>query len=252
MSTDSHVHFEPSIIHTFGTKKPKVTIVCCLHGEEQFGLRVFDYFLKHAPEFGDFKLILAHPTATQLKKRFIDKDMNRVFPGKPDGCIEEQLAHNLMPQIQDCEYLIDVHTTVSDMTVAPIVTHWNATTRRMINATSAKYVAHVHSHLRNTAMIGQVENGISLEYNQKYAKSATALNDLVTFVKRLVNEERQPRQLRKVLHIDGDIAKSIKLPKSVKNFQKIRTLELYPFLYHPKSYTTIHALSASKAHWQKI
>lgn len=244
--------FEHSIIHTFGIDKPRVTIVCCLHGEEQFGMRAFNYFHEHAAEFGNFKLILAHPTAAQLKKRFIDKDLNRVFPGKQDGCIEEQLAHHLMPHIQDCDYLVDVHTTVSDMTVAPIVTTWNKLTRRMINATTASKVALVHSELRDTAMIGQVQNGISLEYNQEYAKTPEALDDLILFVTRLITNDVQPKKLRKILHIDTDIPKSVPLPKSAKNFRKIRNLELYPFLYHPKSYKNIHALAATKIHWQKI
>jgi hypothetical protein len=46
-------------------------------------------------------------------KRFIDVDINRIFPGNVDGNHEEKLAHNLLLQLKDIDIVIDIHTTTS-------------------------------------------------------------------------------------------------------------------------------------------
>ncbi len=245
-------HYQPSTILSFGYNPPVITLVCCLHGDESFGETVFNYFKEHASRFGDFKLILAHPAALQAKKRFFEDDMNRSFPGSPEGSIESRLAHSLLPEIQDCSYLVDIHTTVSDVKMAPIITSLNKITRRLINACPAREVAFVQPPLSTKSMIGQVQNGISLEYNVTYAKTQEALQTVIDFITLLLSQEQRPTRKRKVFYIDDTIAKSVKIPQSTKNFYKIRGLNVYPFLYHKDSYPTIHALSASKMRYMTI
>ncbi|ERG88234.1 MAG: succinylglutamate desuccinylase, partial [halophilic archaeon J07HX5] len=59
------------------------------------------------------KLIVANERALAAGTRYVDADLNRLFPGVPDSDVhEEQLAHALHNKIEDCMTL-GIHATVS-------------------------------------------------------------------------------------------------------------------------------------------
>ena len=60
-------------------------LVCCLHGNEGFGLEVCN-------SQSLFPFVLANEKVLKEKKRFIDADLNRVFSGKLEGNYEERRA----------------------------------------------------------------------------------------------------------------------------------------------------------------
>ncbi|MBS3094157.1 succinylglutamate desuccinylase/aspartoacylase family protein, partial [Candidatus Pacearchaeota archaeon] len=71
----------------------KLVIICCLHGNEIYGLEV-------CKDQSLFPFILANEKALKENKRFIDSDLNRSFPGKADGNYEERRAFELTKKLK--------------------------------------------------------------------------------------------------------------------------------------------------------
>lgn len=101
-------------VETLGEGEPEYAVVTCIHGEESCGweaiqkFRESDYKLKKP-----LKVILANEEAFEIGERYIDVDMNRVFPGDPDSEVhEEKLAYRLESEIEGLKVL-DIHSTVS-------------------------------------------------------------------------------------------------------------------------------------------
>lgn len=97
-----------------GDGEPEYAVIACIHGEESCGweaiqkFRESDYKLKKP-----LKVILANEEAFEIGERYIDADMNRVFPGDPESEIhEEKLAYRLESEIEELKVL-DIHSTAS-------------------------------------------------------------------------------------------------------------------------------------------
>lgn len=241
-----------TIVRKFGRGKTKFVLVCCLHGDEPFGRKVFDYFEKYSDSYGTFKLILANQIALSKKVRFIDADLNRCFPGSRSGNFEQKIAYNLIKKIPKTAYIFDIHTTITNIKFAPIITSYNKHTQKILNLIDAECVIQVKEVLSGKSLIGQFDRGVSLEINRHYAKKDEALSAVAQIISDLFSGRQKLKRYRKIFQVDGVIDKKIKLPKKVDNFKKIRGLGVYPILYHKNSYPDIHALSATTYRRAKI
>ncbi|ELY57694.1 M14 family metallopeptidase [Natronolimnohabitans innermongolicus] len=73
--------------------EPEVVVVAGVHGDERSGIRAVnrlreaDLDLQRGVAF-----VLANPEAIEAGERYLDSDLNRVFPGDPDGDREERIA----------------------------------------------------------------------------------------------------------------------------------------------------------------
>ncbi len=77
------------------------------------------------------------------------KNLNRVFPGQPDGTASERIAHAITTQVIDqCEYLVDMHSGDGNEALRPY-SYWNnlgldarvdATAREMALAFGLDYI----------------------------------------------------------------------------------------------------------------
>ena len=74
----------PNLI-TIGKGKPYICIIGCLHGDEIIGKKAIDVFKRLNLKRGTITFIIAHSAAMKKNKRFLDRDLNRVFPGKKIG-----------------------------------------------------------------------------------------------------------------------------------------------------------------------
>jgi succinylglutamate desuccinylase len=109
-------------LKTIGTGSPIVTITACVHGNEILGKRTFELVEKLSITKGTVNLILANEPAILAKKRFIDADLNRSFPGSASGNTEQRIAAEIMPIISKCDFLLDLHTTTGSTEPMLIVT----------------------------------------------------------------------------------------------------------------------------------
>ncbi|WP_256301858.1 succinylglutamate desuccinylase/aspartoacylase domain-containing protein [Haloarchaeobius salinus] len=101
----------PDVVE-FGPGDADLAVVCNMHGDEPTGARAIQRILKPSPEFERaVKFIVANPPASILHRRFLDVDMNRVFPGDPKANDRERrLAAQLVAETADCD-TISFHTT---------------------------------------------------------------------------------------------------------------------------------------------
>lgn len=240
-----------SITHTFG-QNPKITIVCGVHGEELFGRSVYNHVLLHAEKLGSFQLILAHPHALDSNVRYFEQDLNRSFPGNPYGSLEEKIAADILPKLQKTPYVIDIHTTVSDVGMVPIITNLNSGTKRLINATEATNIAYIQSDSSSRSLIGQVCAGMALEFNRKLAEDESALHTVATILKRIQNNCTLPPSPRRIFMINGVLKKSLPIPPESCNFTLLNPYGVYPFLLHKDSYPDIHCHTATRYKTMKL
>ncbi|MFW5746753.1 MAG: hypothetical protein ACOCWQ_04365 [Nanoarchaeota archaeon] len=148
-----------------GSTGPQVGIVACLHGNETTGIKVLTELKSLAPEGLRLRLIVAHETAVAQNTRFITQDLNRCFPGDRAGNKEQQLAAMLLEQLQDCAYVIDLHTTTARTKAFSIMTLDTPAHRWLAQS----YPLPIHTIIGDTvasgkAMIDHVTCGISVEY----------------------------------------------------------------------------------------
>ncbi len=232
-------------ILTSDTQPIHLAIVCCQHGNERFGLTVFEYISSHLTDFPGVKLILANEPAIEQNIRFLETDLNRSFPGSPTGKKEECLAYNLLREVANIPYLLDIHTTTSDIRMVPILTTLNEQTKHIINLTSSHEVVLIEPPLAGHSLIGNVPAGVSLEFGNSFSKTQTALQETIATIRGILNSTHTNPSPREIFRVDGNIPKSIPIPNDAANFKRIDTLGVYPILLHEAAYINLHALSAT-------
>jgi predicted deacylase len=101
-------------VETIGDGTPEIAIVGGIHGDEPCGVRAVERLVADPPDVDcGVKLIVANEEAVARETRYVETDLNRSFPGDPDGeTHEERLAARLTEEIGDCKTLA-LHSTQS-------------------------------------------------------------------------------------------------------------------------------------------
>jgi predicted deacylase len=134
VATIANGHTLELVTHTIrggGGDGPTLGLIAGIHGDEPLGVETIRRFvaeLDPASFAGSlFVLPVANPYAFQALTRNTTVDMsnlNRIFPGDPDGMLTDQLAHAIVEQIvPNCDYLIDFHSGGNLATVDYVYLH---------------------------------------------------------------------------------------------------------------------------------
>lgn len=101
-------------IEQVGDGDPSVAVVAAIHGDEPCGVRAIERLLDSDPDVDQpVKLIVANEPALAAQTRYLDEDLNRAFPGDPDGTTREsRLAAELTAELDGCTTLA-LHSTQS-------------------------------------------------------------------------------------------------------------------------------------------
>jgi len=99
---------------------PKILFVTATHGNESIGVEVIKK-IKNNKE-SRFSDIIANPKAFEQNKRFIESDLNRIFPGKINGTYEERLAKKIVDVGKSYNWIIDLHGSASPTGIFIIIT----------------------------------------------------------------------------------------------------------------------------------
>ncbi|MDY7082752.1 MAG: succinylglutamate desuccinylase/aspartoacylase family protein, partial [Halobacteria archaeon] len=113
---DGNTDAEPEVTVRGGS--PEVVVVGGIHGDEPSGVRGIERVLESI-DTGKLELkkgvkfVKANPPALEASKRYLDVDMNRVFPGDAESDkLEEQLAARICAETGDRTALA-LHSTKS-------------------------------------------------------------------------------------------------------------------------------------------
>ncbi len=191
------------IVTIIGSGSPHVAVVACLHGDEKFGLKVLNGLKRLKINEGTLSLIIANPYAIKKNKRFIETDLNRSFPGKTSGSLEQQIAHILSPLIRKQDAVIDLHATRSDFeSVGIIVRPITPKLKCLLKATTVSKIMRVNQKkFGRGALIGECKNGISLEYGRAFLKkkknAELPLKDTMSILRALTMIDRKNESVRK-------------------------------------------------------
>jgi predicted deacylase len=109
--------------------RPRVVAVAGIHGDEAEGmLALVDFWLESDPAALDGTVVLvpvANPMAfaAHARRSPVDGlDLNRTFPGRPDGTASERLAHRLLHElIAGADFLFTLHSWFATGSVVPYV-----------------------------------------------------------------------------------------------------------------------------------
>jgi len=125
--------------------KKKIFIVGGTHGNEWTGIFVVEkyaeFFKQKYPQL-QLEFILANPEARKLGKRFKDEDLNRAFQfleEKRENSYEHSRARELKEKLSEDCFIIDFHTTTSNMGKTLILTSYDPLNLWVSSKVSSKF-----------------------------------------------------------------------------------------------------------------
>ena len=123
---------------------PRILINICSHGNEVLGLEVVNKLKNIQVVNGSIAFHTANELAVKQNRRFIDSDLNRSFPGSISGNHEQQIASEMMKYIPYFDYVIDIHSTVSDTKDCLIIEDNSSEIQKLLSVCkNAKTVLHM-------------------------------------------------------------------------------------------------------------
>ena len=256
------------IILKRGKGKPTIVLIGSIHGDEPVGKRVIEAIGEYEILKGTLITIIGNPLALKKKKRYIDDDLNRCFPGKRRGSHEERLAYQIKRIISRADYCIDIHSTTTNTRYATIVKKTNKGIRTLLSLFSPKHVVIMPSGIGDGSLINFCTAGISLEYGQHYNEKTykESLEEVIIILNNLgiiktkIKQKKTKTQFFKIYQTEIK-PKSFKMKKTLQNFTYIKKGELlgkvgnekivskegfYPVLFGPHSYEDIMGFKAKR------
>jgi len=245
----------------------KIVLNILTHGDERVGLKVAKEIEKLNIKKDILTIQIANQKAFKSRKRFIDQDLNRSFPGKKIGNHEERLAFMFSPIIKSADIVIDIHSTTSDLKDTIIVTKLNNKTLQYIQTIQPKY-ALVMNATKNNALISQAKIGIAFEYGKDnnpntFKKTTLGIKRLFQSLNlidvKLPKTKIQTQYFNVVSEVNKP--KGYKLLKKIKNYKLVRHGEIfakngknhlvakedfYPILFGQKTYKVYFGFEGKK------
>lgn len=206
----------------------KVLLNILTHGDEKIGLKVARELQKVKPHNHSFVVQSANVRAYRLKRRCIDQDLNRSFPGKKNGNYEQRLAYKLSAPIRSADLVLDIHSTKSELKDAIIVTKLNSKTKRCLEAIQPKYVLVMNSS-KDHALISQAKIGIAFEYGKD--NDPDVLKKIVGDITKLFSY---------LGLIEAPVSRSKNTTKYFSEFSEVRKPKNYTLLPNIQNYKLVH------------
>ncbi len=98
-----------------------ILFIGATHGDEKLGINTLKA-LSEKRCFSQFDWIIGNPRAFNKNKRYIDVDLNRVFPGlKTSKRYEEKRAREIMDYAKKYRFIIDIHGTDAETGIFIII-----------------------------------------------------------------------------------------------------------------------------------
>jgi len=246
---------------------PIIAIVGCLHGDELIGQRIISRLNRLKIKKGVLLTIIANPEAIKAKKRFIDSDLNRSFPGRPRGNREERIAYRLTKILKQCDFIVDLHSTTTDTKSLVIATKLNKNILGVIGAFNPKRVALMSKKFSAKSMSYNFKACLSFEYGRDDAPEAfkRTLRDVLVLlsyfglIDKKIDVGKRKTEFYKI--IGTLVKKECFSLMGVKNFKLVKKgqvvagreneiikakKDFYPILFGERAYKDIFGFTAKK------
>lgn len=214
----------------------KILLNIATHRDETIGHAVAEEIEKLKITKGEVVIHVANEKAYRLGKRFIDQDLNRSFPGDVNGNHEQRLAAKILPIVKSADFVIDIHSTTSELEDALIVTNLNKKTKELIGVIGPKYLLYMKV-TKNNALISNAKIGIAFEYGKDkdiktIKKTAQGIEKLLSHLGVVSKKIKTSKNNTKYFEVyeTAQKPKGAKLLKNIKNYKLIKKGEVYAVL----------------------
>jgi len=161
---------EPDVTVHGPKGEPEVTVIGGVHGDEPTGVEVIRELREKSIEYKrPIQLVIGNPRAVEECKRYVDADLNRVFPGDKNGKLEEQIASKIMDVI-DGTTVLSIHTTHSSDSPFAILDTKNERLDRIVEELSVPYA--VDPSPMDVNSLSQYGDVIEIEAGLQYSDKA--------------------------------------------------------------------------------
>ena len=211
----------------------KIILNILTHGDELIGLRVAEEIKKYNIDEKNLKINRANQKAYELKKRYVDSDLNRAFPGDNKGDYEHRLAKKITKIIEKADLVIDIHSTTSELKDAICVTKLDNDTKKIIDIISPKYVLLVET-IKDCILISKAKVGIVFEYGKD--DDSEVLQNIVRDIKKilihykLIKEEKiVHKENTKIFNMIQEVPKphGFKLLPEIENYKLVKKGQIF-------------------------
>lgn len=121
----------PLIVVNGAQDGPRLWLSAVIHGPEATGTEVIRRVLREELDPKQLRgSIIAVPVANPLSFQAATYDtpddgynLNRVFPGSPNGSITQRMAHVIYEQVKRCDFIVDLHANAVPAMQFAIVAH---------------------------------------------------------------------------------------------------------------------------------
>lgn len=209
-----------------GEGEPEFTVMGSIHGDEPAGKKAIEQFLEEEHDFKrPVQFVIGNEKALEDGERFIDSDLNRSFPGKPDSeSYEERLASKIIDAVEGTK-LLDIHTTRSYPLPFATCSTLNDEIWDMLASTGAKNAAYfpteggkLHEHVKGVV----VEAGFQ-ETDQAVENAKGVIKNFLTLQGVIEGEAR--RSDPQIFEVTGSIDGEWEF--KAENFKRVEKGEVY-------------------------
>lgn len=185
------------------SNKRKFLVIAALHGDEDLGVKVMEKVeKKFPPRKYSYDWIIGNPKAYDKKERFAEADLNRVAPGSFKSKIyEERRASEIVKISSKYEFVLDIHSTVSNSGIVTIIPYPTLENIYLASALNIKrnVIWYSSSSLKKGPLVQFVScPGIEIECGPK--NSPKLKIQLFKILKKFI-EESNSLSVQKVLNI---------------------------------------------------
>ncbi|MBI2135244.1 succinylglutamate desuccinylase/aspartoacylase family protein [Candidatus Woesearchaeota archaeon] len=154
--------------YTIGFGSPRTAVIGCQHGDELIGRDIIERLVTVRPDKGTLDLIIANEEAIDVRTRFLDSDLNRIFPGNSTGNREEQIAADLTHRLKPFDYVIDVHSTTACTQSFVVITGLDEQAKQLASLVPLPKVVYMEPQIaQGRSLIDHANAGISIEFDER-------------------------------------------------------------------------------------
>ncbi len=213
-----------------------------LHGDEILGKQVLEKIDKDFPQYREYyDWVVSNEEAVKNNVRFIEFNMNRIAPGDLNSdSYEKRRVAQLIETAKKYKYVIDIHTTKSDVGIFTIISNPTIESIMLslfLDIDNVVFWAQSDFN-ENNAFTTHVHRGIAIEVGPRGSKvSMDLLYDSCVNLLELISKKIYPSELllrkKKFLKVVGFLSKEDEKKFGVSELENFKKININGEEYYP-------------------